>query len=94
MSGSSCPFFHSRQVREVVEEDGQDLFTTIQYSMVCTSAREFAMGDPGRSTEPAVADNTQNAEAARQGRWEFMLVAAPLAVEGGTGSPLNPLAIF
>jgi kynurenine formamidase len=34
------------------------------------------------------------AEAARQRRWEFMLVAAPLAVEGGTGSPLNPLAIF
>ena len=34
------------------------------------------------------------AEAARQGRWEFMPVAAPLAVEGGTGSPLNPLAIF
>ena len=34
------------------------------------------------------------AEAARQNRWEFMLVAAPLAVEGGTGSPLNPLAIF
>ena len=33
-------------------------------------------------------------EAARQSRWEFMLVAAPLAVEGGTGSPLNPLAIF
>jgi len=33
-------------------------------------------------------------EAARQNRWEFMLVAAPLAVEGGTGSPLNPLAIF
>ena len=33
-------------------------------------------------------------EAARQNRWEFMLVVAPLAVEGGTGSPLNPLAIF
>jgi hypothetical protein len=33
-------------------------------------------------------------EASRQNRWEFMLVAAPLAVEGGTGSPLNPLAIF
>lgn len=28
------------------------------------------------------------------GRWEFMLVAAPLAVPGGTGAPLNPLAIF
>ena len=34
------------------------------------------------------------AEAARQDRWEFTLVAAPLAVDGGTGSPLNPLAIF
>ncbi|MCH7533993.1 MAG: cyclase family protein [Gemmatimonadetes bacterium] len=32
--------------------------------------------------------------AARLGRWEFMFVAAPLAVPGGTGSPLNPLAIF
>ena len=32
--------------------------------------------------------------AGEQGRREFMLVAAPLAVPGGTGSPLNPLAIF
>ncbi len=32
--------------------------------------------------------------AADEGRWEFMFVAAPLAVQGGTGSPLNPLAIF
>ena len=32
--------------------------------------------------------------AARLNRWEFMLVAAPLAVEGGAGSPLNALAIF
>ena len=32
--------------------------------------------------------------AARLNRWEFMLVAAPLAVETGTGSPINALAIF
>jgi kynurenine formamidase len=32
--------------------------------------------------------------AADQNRWEFMFVAAPLAVPGGTGAPLNPLAIF
>ena len=32
--------------------------------------------------------------AARLNRWEFMLVAAPLVVEGGTGSPLNAIAIF
>jgi len=31
--------------------------------------------------------------AARQ-RWSFLLTVAPLAVEGGTGSPVNPLATF
>ena len=32
--------------------------------------------------------------AAEQGRWEFLLTAAPLAVWGGTGSPINPIATF
>ena len=27
-------------------------------------------------------------------RYEFMITFAPLPVEGGTGSPVNPLAIF
>ena len=41
------------------------------------------------------ADLTALAEtAARLKRWEFLLVAAPIATPGGTGSPLNPLAIF
>jgi kynurenine formamidase len=28
------------------------------------------------------------------GRWEFLFVAAPLRIGGGTGSPLNPIAIL
>jgi kynurenine formamidase len=28
------------------------------------------------------------------GRWEFLFVAAPLRVVGGTGSPVNPIAVF
>ena len=27
-------------------------------------------------------------------RWEFLLTVAPLAVPGGTGSPINPIATF
>ena len=27
-------------------------------------------------------------------RWEFLFVAAPLRIERGTGSPLNPIAVF
>ena len=37
----------------------------------------------------AVADAARDRE-----RWEFLFVGAPLRVRGGTGSPLNPLAIF
>jgi hypothetical protein len=27
-------------------------------------------------------------------RWEFLLTLAPLRIPGGTGSPLNPIAMF
>jgi kynurenine formamidase len=27
-------------------------------------------------------------------RWEFLLTVAPLAVIGGTGSPVNPIAVY
>lgn len=33
-------------------------------------------------------------EAARRKRWDFLLTTAPLAVEGATGSALNPIAVF
>lgn len=35
-----------------------------------------------------------SAEAVARKRWVFLLTVAPLAVQGGTGSPVNPLAIF
>lgn len=33
-------------------------------------------------------------ECRQRKRWEFLLTVAPLRVEGGTGSPVNPLATF
>jgi kynurenine formamidase len=33
-------------------------------------------------------------EARKRGRWEFLFTLAPLRVEGGTGSPANPIATF
>lgn len=32
--------------------------------------------------------------AAERERWSFLFTAAPLRIPGGTGSPLNPLAVF
>jgi hypothetical protein len=31
---------------------------------------------------------------AADGRWEFLVMAAPLRLPGGTGSLFNPIAIF
>ena len=34
------------------------------------------------------------ATAARLKRWEFLFIAAPIRVPGGSGAPVNPIAIF
>lgn len=34
------------------------------------------------------------AACASRGRWEFQLIVAPLVLEKGTGSPVNPIAVF
>ena len=34
------------------------------------------------------------AACAERGRWEFLFVVAPLQIGGGTGSPVNPIAIL
>ncbi|HKK51786.1 MAG TPA: cyclase family protein [Myxococcota bacterium] len=34
------------------------------------------------------------ATCAELGRWSFLFTVAPLVIEGGTGSPVNPLALF
>ena len=41
------------------------------------------------------ADLERLAEACvERGRWEFMITINPLRIEGGTGSPVNPVAVF
>ena len=35
-----------------------------------------------------------SAACAARDRWEFFFVVTPLRVHGGTGSPVNPVAIF
>jgi kynurenine formamidase len=38
--------------------------------------------------------DTLAATCERLGRWEFLCVVAPLRIPGGTGSPVNPIAVF
>jgi len=34
------------------------------------------------------------AQCDHEGRWEFLCIVAPLRVPHGTGSPVNPIAVF
>ena len=41
----------------------------------------------------ALGDHRQSS-APERGRWEFLLTLAPLRIEGGTGCPVNPIAVL
>lgn len=99
--GSQGAGLHASCARWLKERDvavvGSDFGTDVQPSGI-TDVRFplhtlliVAMGTP-------LFDNADlealTVEAQSRGRWEFLLTAAPLAVPGGTGSPLNPIATF
>jgi hypothetical protein len=78
MHASCARWFHQRDVAMVGSDTHGELMP-------------IAMGTPmfdNCDLEPL------SQEAAARHRWEFLLTAAPLAVPKGTGSPLNPIAIF
>jgi kynurenine formamidase len=91
---SSClPWLKQRDVAVV----GSDLATDVMPSGIATIVLPVhlvlinGMGVP-------ILDNLDleavSEAAVKRGRWEFLLTVAPLPVEGGTGSPVNPIAIF
>ena len=84
-------------------EDGLAMVTAILVSMVVLAlslvvinlaVHNFCLVYLGVHILDAL-DLTAVAEAAAaRKRWEFLLTLAPLAVGGGTGSPVNPIAVF
>ena len=93
LHASCLPWLKDRDIAVL----GSDLATDVMPSgingvaMPVHQVAIVAMGVP-------ILDNCDLEElsktAARLKRWEFQLTVAPLAVEGGTGSPVNPIASF
>ena len=93
LDASSLPWLRSHDVVII----GSDLASDVMPSgidgvqMPIHTASIVAMGMPLLDN----CDLEALSKAARvRNRWSFLLTAAPLAVEGGTGSPINPVAIF
>ena len=93
LHASCLPWLKKRDIAVL----GSDLATDVMPSGVSGVAMPVhqvaivAMGIP-------ILDNCDLEEvsktATRLKRWEFQLTVAPLTVEGGTGSPVNPIAGF
>jgi hypothetical protein len=61
---------------------------------IASAVHNFAVGILGIAVlDRADFDAVSEAAAARK-RWEFMLMIAPLPIPRGTGSPVNPIAVF
>ena len=87
------PLFHERGIAMLGTDTGNDV-TPPQYPEVTNPIHQVGLAAMGMW----ILDNADLeglAQACSQrGRWEFMLSIGPLKISNGTGSPVNPLAIF
>jgi kynurenine formamidase len=74
---------------DLMEAPGQDLYgaPSLPIHSIGIPYMGLALLDNANFEELA-------ATCAELGRWEFLFVVAPLVVVGGTGSPVNPIAIL
>lgn len=93
LNASCAPWLHRRDAAILGSDFASDVMPSgvDGVAMPIHQLSLVAMGMP-------ILDNCDLEElsetAARLHRWEFLLVASPEPVPGGTGSPINPIAVF
>jgi kynurenine formamidase len=87
------PWLHRRDVAIV----GSDLASDVMPSGIAGVKMPIHWGVINAMGVP-ILDNCDleqlSAETAKRNRQDFLMTAAPLSVDGGTGSPINPIATF
>lgn len=86
-------WFQSREIPNLVtdtigNEVTQDPVSGVTFPLHCALMRNLGV----TMTEIAWLDDLATA-CATDGRWSFLYVAGPLKIVGGTGAPVNPVAI-
>ena len=90
---SCLPWMHAREVA-VLGSDADTDARPSQVADVHTPAHALALAAMGMPLLDNMNLDRLAATCAEEERWEFLFVTAPLRLPGGTGSPINPLAIF
>ncbi len=100
LSGNSAGI-HTSVVRWIKEQDvaffGSDAATDVQPSLVdgiALPVHTLLIAGLGMNIFDNMDLEALADMAAAENRWEFMLTAGPIPVTGGTGSPLNAIAVF
>ncbi|HVX19786.1 MAG TPA: cyclase family protein [Acidimicrobiales bacterium] len=87
------PWLHERQVALIGSDTSQEVVPSgydrpaLPVHRVGIVAMGLWLLDNGDFEDPAEWCD-------RLGRWEFLFVTGPLRIDGGTGSPVNPIALF
>jgi kynurenine formamidase len=88
---SLIPFFKERDIALLGADIAQEGGTV---PGVIAPVHVFAMVALGMNLLDNLALDDLAATAERLKRWEFMLIIEPLRVQNGSGSPINPVALF
>jgi len=98
---SFLPFLKDRDVAVLGSDTAQDVgtvpgctSTTPGPTMCWLPVHKFALVARGMHLLDGLDLEAVAATAAKLKRWEFMFVGAPIRVPGGSGAPLNPVAVF
>lgn len=98
---SFLPFLADRDVALIGSDSAQDVgivpgcpSTAPSPTMCWLPVHKFALVARGMNIFDNLDLEALAATAARLKRWEFLLTAAPVRMPGGTGVPINPIAVF
>jgi kynurenine formamidase len=94
LDASVIPWLHDRGVAALGSEYTQDATPTVHEDIGPLPVHDFSLIMLGIYLFDDMDMDAVAAAATANKRWEFLFTAAPLPMVNGTGSPINPLAVF
>lgn len=94
LDASVLPWLHARRVAALGSEYAHDATPTVHTEIAPLPVHDFSLIVLGIHLFDDMDLDRVAATAAAERRWAFLFTASPLPIVNGTGSPLNPLAVF
>jgi len=93
LHASSAKWLHDKQVAILGSDDAQDVLPS-GVPGVGLPVHQIVLVAMGLYIFDNCDLEELSKETAKRKKWDFMVTASPMAIVGGTGSPLNPIATF